>query len=136
MRGSDFAELRALSGIVRAGNFKAGQASCACRARQSARQPTIWRTGWPSFCSTARFGASRAPRGGATLLRGFDPAAAEIEAAASAAQQAGGRVAGRLAIRAQRLAHETIFAPALRASLDAYPDVVLDVKIDDARSKS
>ena len=58
---------------------------------------------------------------GATLLRGFDPAAAEIEAAVRAAQEAGGRV-GRLRHPSPEAAYETIPAPALRALLDAYPD--------------
>ena len=132
MRGSDFAELQALSAVVRAGSFSVAAADL--RMSRSALSQTVRkledRLGVLLLNRTTR---SVSPtEAGATLLRGFDPAAAEIEAAVRAAQEAGGRVGGRLCIHSQRLAYETILAPALRAFLDAYPDIVLDVKIDDA----
>ena len=55
-----------------------------------------------------------------------------MTAAVVAAQESGGRVAGRLDLHVQRLAYETVLAPTLPAYLAAYPDVVLDVRIDDA----
>lgn len=132
MRGSDFAELQALSAVARAGSFSA--ASAELRLSRSALSQTIRkleeRLGVLLLNRTTR---SVSPTdAGTALLRGFDPAAAEIEAAIQAAQELGGKMAGRLRIHAQRLAYETILAPALRGFLDAYPDVILDVKIDDA----
>lgn len=132
MRGSDFAELQALSAVARAGSFSAAAAGLGMS--RSALSQTVRkledRLGVLLLNRTTR---SVSPtEAGAALLRNFDPAAAEIEAAVQTAQEAGGRVAGRLCIHAQRLAYETILAPALRAFLDAHPAVVLDVKIDDA----
>lgn len=132
MRGSDFAELQALSAVARTGSFSAAAAEL--RLSRSALSQTVRkleeRLGVLLLNRTTR---SVSPTdAGAALLRGFDPAAAEIEAAIRGAQELGGRVAGRLRVHAQRLAYETILAPALRSFLDHYPDVVLDVKIDDA----
>lgn len=132
MRGGEFAELQALSAVVRAGSFLAAAAEL--RVSRSALSQTIRkledRLGVLLLNRTTR---SVSPtEAGAALLHGFDPAAAAIEAAVRAARETGGRVAGRLRVHAQRLAYETILAPALPAFLDACPDVVLDVRIDDA----
>ena len=132
MRGSDFAELQALSAVARTGSFSAAAAEL--RMSRSALSQTVRkledRLGVLLLNRTTR---SVSPtEAGAALLRDFDPAAAEIEGAVRTAQEAGGRVAGRLCIHTQRLAYETILAPALHAFLDAYPGVTLDVKIDDA----
>ena len=132
MRGSDFAELQAFSAVVRAGSFSAAAAEL--RMSRSALSQTIRkledRLGVLLLNRTTRsVGPTEA---GAALMQGFDPAAAAITAAVHAAQEMGGRIAGRLSLHAQRLAYETILAPTLRGFLDIYPDIVLDIRIDDA----
>lgn len=132
MRGSDFAELQAFSAVVRAGSFSAAAAEL--RISRSALSQTIRkleeRLGVLLLNRTTR--SVSTTEAGAALMHGFDPAATAIEAAVHAAQEVGGRIAGRLSIHAQRLAYETILAPALRAFLDTHPDVVLDIRLDDA----
>ncbi len=132
MRGSDFAELQALSAVVRAGSFSA--AAGELRLSRSALSQTIRkleeRLGVPLLHRSTR--SVSATEAGAVLLHGFDPAAEAIATAVAAAQEAGGRVAGRLLLHAQRLAYETILAPALPAFLSTFPDVVLDIRVDDA----
>ncbi len=132
VRGSDFAELQAFSAVARTGSFSA--AATELRLSRSALSQTIRKLeGRLGVLLLNRTTRSVSPtEAGAALLRGFDPAATEIEAAVRVAQEMGGKVAGRLRLHAQRLAYETILAPVLRAFLDAYPDVVLDVRIDDA----
>ena len=111
MRGSDFAELQALSAVVRAGSFS--MAAVELRLSRSALSQTIRkleeRLGVLLLNRTTR---SVSPtEAGAVLLRGFVPAAAEIEEAIRAAQEAGGRVAGRLRLHAQRLAYAPSSTP-------------------------
>jgi DNA-binding transcriptional LysR family regulator len=132
MRGSEFAELQALSEVVRTGSFSA--AAAGLRMSRSALSQTIRRLeerlGVPLLLRSTR---SVSPtEAGTTLLLAFDPAALAIADAVAAAQEAGGRVAGRLTLHTQRLGYETILAPALPAFLAAHPDVVLDIRIDDA----
>ena len=132
MRGSEFSELQALSAVVRLGSFSA--AAAGLRMSRSALSQIIRRLedrlGVPLLYRSTR---SVAPtEAGATLLQGFDPAASAIVDAMAAAQEIGGRIAGRLYLHAQRLGYETVVAPALSTFLADHPDVILDIRIDDA----
>ena len=132
MRGSEFAELRALSEVVRAGSFSA--AATELRMSRSALSQTIRRLEERlGVLLLHRSTRSLSPtEAGAVLLSGFDPAAAAMADALAAAQEAGGRIAGRLSIHAQRLGYDTILAPVVPTFLASHPDVNLDIRIDDA----
>lgn len=132
VRGSDFAALQALSAIIRLGSFSAAAAEL--RISRSALSQVIRklerRLGLALINRTTR---SVSPTHvGSVLLAGFDPAAQAMCRAVAAAQEAGGRIAGRVALHAQRLAYASVLAPVLPAFLAAHPDIVLDIRVDDA----
>ena len=117
---------------MRAGSFSAAAAEL--RMSRSALSQTIRRLEDRLAVSLIhRSTRSVAPtEAGITLLRGFDPAAAAIADALAAAQEVGGRVAGRVNLHAQRLGYKTVLAPALPTFLAEHPDVTVEVRIDDA----
>lgn len=132
MRGSDFAELKALATIVQEGSFS--RAAARLRVSRSALSQTVKnleeRLGVLLLNRTTR---SVAPTEAAErLLSRFLPALAEMEAAVADAQDLNQKPTGTIRIHAQRLASETFLEPIFAEFAERHPDVTLDVKIDDA----
>jgi DNA-binding transcriptional LysR family regulator len=69
---------------------------------------------------------------GRTLLARAAPALAELDDALEAARTEGNGRTGRLRISLPWSAYQTIFAPLLPRFMAAYPDIRLDLSIDDA----
>ncbi len=68
---------------------------------------------------------------GEQLLARLGPALAEIDAALDALGEAGGRPSGTLRINAPRLAAAVVLGPVLGDFARSYPDVVLEIAVDD-----
>ena len=131
MRGSEFAELKALTAVVELGGF--GRAARHLGVSPSALSQTIRsleaRLGLTLINRTTR---SLAPTdAGAALVRRVRPAFADIEAAVSAAAELRDRPAGRLRINATRVAATQYLAPLLGPFLKAHPDITLDLTVDE-----
>ena len=69
---------------------------------------------------------------GAALLQRVRPAVVDLGAAVEQARRSRERPAGLVRVHAFRVAAGLFLAPMLRSFNDAYPDVVLDVTLDDA----
>lgn len=69
---------------------------------------------------------------GETLLQRVRPAVVDLGMAVEQVRQSRERPAGRVRVHAFRVAANLFLAPMLRSFSDAYPDVVLDVTLDDA----
>ncbi len=68
---------------------------------------------------------------GEVLLQRVRPAVADLGAAVEQVRQSRERPAGRVRVHAFRVAANLFLAPMLRSFADAYPDVVLDITLDD-----
>ena len=132
MRGFEFDALRALACIGRSGSFAA--AARELQVSRSALSETVRkleaRVGIQLLHRTTR--SVCLTEAGAALLGRFQPAADEIDAALHEARQVAGRPSGTIRVHAQRLGFEMFLRPALPEFLDRYPDIVADVRIDDA----
>ena len=132
MRGFEFDALRALACIARSGSFAA--AARELQVSRSALSETVQkleaRVGVQLLNRTTR--SVHPTAAGAALLARFQPAADEIDAAIHDARQVAGRPSGTIRVHAQRLGFETFLRPALPEFLDRYPDIVVDVRLDDA----
>jgi DNA-binding transcriptional LysR family regulator len=131
MRGSEFAELKALTAVVELGGF--ARAARHLGVSPSALSQTIRsleaRLGLTLINRTTR---SLAPtEAGAALVRRVRPAFADIEAAVSAAAELRDRPAGRLRINATRVAATQYLAPLIGPFLKAHPDITLDLTVDE-----
>ncbi len=69
---------------------------------------------------------------GEMLLQRVRPAVADLGAALDQSRQSRERPAGRVRVHAFRVAADLFLAPMLRSFNDAYPDVLLDITLDDA----
>ena len=69
---------------------------------------------------------------GEALLQRVRPAVVDLGAAVEQARRSRERPAGRVRVHAFRVAANLFLAPMLRSFSDAYPDVVLDITLDDA----
>ena len=69
---------------------------------------------------------------GEALLQRVRPALTDLGAAVEGVRRSRERPAGRVRVHAFRVAANRFLAPMLRSFSDAYPDVVLDVTLDDA----
>ena len=69
---------------------------------------------------------------GEVLLQRVRPAVFDLNAAVDQAKQSRERPAGRVRVHAFRVAANLFLAPMLRSFADAYPDIVLDITLDDA----
>ena len=134
MRGSEFAELKAFAAIVGHGSF--ARAADHLGLSASALSQTIrlleTRLGVRLLNRTTR---SVAPTEAGTRL--FDrimPMMQEMDAAVAEAVAASGRTAGTLRINTLGMAAKKLIAPRLGRFHRAYPDVVLDIVIDDGIS--
>lgn len=134
MRGSDFAELRAFAAVV-------GQASFVRAAAQLGMSPSALsqtirqleaRLGVRLFNRTTR---SVAPTSaGDRLYRRISPMIRELDEAVAEAVAETGRVAGVLRINTPAMAAIRSIAPRLGRFYQMYPEVVLDLVVDDGLS--
>jgi DNA-binding transcriptional LysR family regulator len=131
MRGSDYAELRAFAAIAEHGSFARAAAQLA--VSPSALSQTIrgleTRLGVRLLNRTTR---SVAPtEAGTRLLARLQPALADLDAAVADLAAARGRPSGTLRINSTRIAALHHLAPAIGPFLKAYPEITLDIVIDD-----
>jgi DNA-binding transcriptional LysR family regulator len=131
MRGSEYAELRAFAAIIEHGNFS--RAAAQLGLSPSALSQTIRmleeRLGVRLLNRTTR---SVAPsEAGARLLARLIPALSDLDAAVSEVRSLRDTPSGLLRINLSRIAAVQQVAPLLRPFHDAYPEIVLDLVIDD-----
>ena len=134
MRGSDFAELRAFAAVVERASF--ARAADHLGFLPSALSQTIrqleTRLGVRLLNRTTR---SVAPTSaGARLYERIVRVIQELDAAVAEAVEATGRTAGTLRINTLSMAADKLIAPRLGRFHRAYPQVVLDIVIDDGLS--
>jgi DNA-binding transcriptional LysR family regulator len=134
MRGSDFAELRAFAAVVERASF--ARAADHLGFSPSALSQTIrqleTRLGVRLLNRTTR---SVAPTSaGARLYERIVRMIQELDAAVAEAVEATGRTAGTLRINTLSMAADKLIAPRLGRFHRAYPQVVLDIVIDDGLS--
>ncbi len=134
MRGSDFAELRAFAAVVERASF--ARAADHLGFSPSALSQTIrqleTRLGVRLLNRTTR---SVAPTSaGARLYERIVRVIQELDAAVAEAVEATGRKAGTLRINTLSMAADKLIAPRLGRFHRAYPQVVLDIVIDDGLS--
>ena len=134
MRGSDFAELKAFVAVVERMNFAraAGRLGLSASALSQTIRQLETRLGVRLLNRTTRSVAPTAA--GARLYRRIAPMMQEMDAAVGEAVAAAGRTAGILRINALSMAAKGLIAPMLARFHRAYPDIVLDIVIDDALS--
>jgi DNA-binding transcriptional LysR family regulator len=131
MRGSDYAELRAFAAIVEHGTFAraAAQLSLSPSALSQIIRGLEERLGVRLLNRTTR---SVAPsEAGARLLARLLPALADLDAAVAEARALSKAPSGLLRINAPRIAAVQYLAPLIGPFHDAYPDIVLDLAVDD-----
>jgi len=132
MRGSDFAELKAFAAVVERASF--ARAAEHLGLSPSALSQTIRqlesRLGTRLINRTTRSVAPSAS--GERLYKRIAPLFREMDAAVAEASEATGRVTGTLRINTLGIAARNIIAPRLSRFHQAYPDVVLDIVVDDA----
>jgi DNA-binding transcriptional LysR family regulator len=134
MRGSDFAELKAFAAVVERASF--ARAADHLGFSPSALSQTIrqleTRLGVRLLNRTTR---SVAPTSaGARLYERIVPVIQELDAAVAEVVEATGRTAGTLRINTLSMAADKLIAPRLGRFHRAYPQVVLDIVIDDGLS--
>lgn len=132
MRGSEYAELRAFAAVVERASF--ARAAEHLGLSPSALSQTIRqlesRLGARLLNRTTRSVAPSAS--GERLYKRIAPLFREMEAAVAEASEATGRVTGTLRINTLGIAARSLIGPRLARFHQAYPDVVLDVVVDDA----
>jgi DNA-binding transcriptional LysR family regulator len=132
MRGREFAELNALSMIVQQGSFTRAAARLA--VTPSALSQSIRnleeRLGVRLLNRTTR---SVAPsQAGARLLARLGPVLTELESALADVHGQGARPAGRVRVNSARIAAVHFLAPLLGRFRAAYPEVQLEIAVEDA----
>lgn len=131
MRGSDFAELRAFAAIVEHGGFARAAAHLGISA--SALSQTLrnleTRLGVRLLNRTTRSVAPTAA--GTQMLARLLPAMAEIEAAVAQAVDQRQTPSGRLRLNVTRVAALHFLAPLIAPFHRQYPDIILDLNIED-----
>jgi DNA-binding transcriptional LysR family regulator len=134
MRGAEFAELKAFAAVLERASF--ARAADHLGLSPSALSQTIRqleaRLGVRLLNRTTR---SVAPTAAGSRLHGrIAPMILEMDAAVAEAVAATGRTAGTLRINTLSMAAKKIISPRLGRFHRAYPDVVLDIVIDDGLS--
>jgi DNA-binding transcriptional LysR family regulator len=132
MRGAEFAELRAFATIAQERSFR--KAAARLGVTPSALSHVIRtleaRLGAKLLHRTTR---SVAPtEAGAVLLGRLVPAMAEMERAVSEMGAFSDHPRGKLRLNVPRLAAEAVLIPKLRQFTQLYPDILLDLVIDDS----
>lgn len=132
MRGSDYAELKAFVTVVAHGNFARAAAELGVSA--STLSQTIrtleTRLGLRLLNRTTR--SVSLTDAGERLHARFKPAMGEMEAAVREVVEARDTPAGTLRVHLPTVAAATFLEPALGRFHETYPDITLDVTIDDA----
>jgi DNA-binding transcriptional LysR family regulator len=132
MRGAEFAELKAFAAVVERASF--ARAAEHLGLSPSALSQTIrqleGRIGARLLNRTTRSVAPSAS--GELLYRRIAPLFREMAAAVAEASEATGQMSGTLRINTLGIAARTIIAPRLSRFHKAYPDVILDIVVDDA----
>ncbi len=131
MRGSDYADLRAFATIAEEGSF--ARAAARLGVSPSALSQTIRaleeRLGLRLLNRTTR---SVAPsEAGARLLSRLVPALADVDAAVADVLTLRDKPSGSLRLNAPRMAALQCLAPIAAPFLAAYPDVTLDIVVED-----
>ncbi|MFT4077444.1 MAG: LysR family transcriptional regulator [Asticcacaulis sp.] len=131
MRGSEFAELRAFATIVEQGNF--ARAASLLRMSPSSLSQTLRtleeRLDVRLLNRTTR--SLSVTEAGERLLARFRPALLEMEAAVTDARNLRDRPAGTVRLQTPRGASTTLIEPLLGPFFELYPDIILDITIDD-----
>lgn len=132
MRGAEFAKLRAFATIAQERSFR--KAAARLGVTPSALSHVIRtleaRLGAKLLHRTTR---SVAPtEAGAVLLGRLVPAMAEMERAVSEMGAFSDHPRGKLRLNVPRLAAEAVLIPKLRQFTQLYPDILLDLVIDDS----
>ena len=132
MRGSEYAELRAFAAIAEKGNFAraAGQLRISASTLSQTIRQLEERLGVRLFNRTTR--SLALTDAGQRLLTRLKPALAEIQAAVDDVNRLRSTPAGLLRVHAPRQAAITFIEPVLSAFHEAFPEIVLDITIDDA----
>lgn len=134
MRGSEFAELKAFAAVVERASF--ARAADHLGLSASALSQTIrhleTRLGLRLLNRTTRSVAPTAA--GARLYARIAPMLLELDAAVTEAVQSTGKIRGTLRINTLSMAAKQVIAPRLGRFHRLYPDVVLDIVVDDALS--
>jgi len=131
MRGTEFAELKAFTSVVEYASFAraAGQLGMSASALSQTIRKLEERLGVRLFNRTTR---SVAPTvAGQRLYDRFSPILREMDAAVADAIATAGRVAGPLRINAPTIAALHLIAPRLKRFGALYPDIELDLIVDD-----
>jgi DNA-binding transcriptional LysR family regulator len=131
MRGSDYAELRAFAAIVEHGSF--AKAAAQLGISPSALSQTIrgleTRLGVRLLNRTTR---SVAPtEAGGRLLARLQPALADLDAAVTDVATMRDTPSGTLRINSTRIAALHHLGPLIGPFLNAYPDITLDIVVED-----
>ncbi|VTQ64008.1 LysR family transcriptional regulator [Stenotrophomonas maltophilia] len=134
MRGSEFTELKAFVAVVERQSF--ARAAEHLGVSPSALSQTIrqleGRLGTRLLNRTTRSVAPSAS--GGRLYARIAPLFEELAVAVAETREATGRVNGTLRINTLGIAARTLIAPRLARFHQAYPDVVVDIVVDDALS--
>jgi DNA-binding transcriptional LysR family regulator len=132
MRGSEFTELRAFVTVAEHGNF--GRAASALRISPSTLSQIIReleeRLGVRLLNRTTR--SVSITEAGQRLLSRFKPAMEEMQAAVADVRNLRDRPAGTVRLHTSRSAATAVVEPMLGRFFEAFPDVILDVTVDDA----
>lgn len=132
LRATDFNQLCALARVARHGSFSAAASELGL-SRSSLSQmirDLEDRLAIPLLQRTTR--SVHATSACEVLLAGFEPALAEMQGAIEAAKLSVGVAAGQIRLHVQRLAYELHVQPNLASFIDEYPEIELDVAVDDA----
>lgn len=132
MRGSDYSELKAFITIVEQGSFT--RASVQLNIKPSTLSQILrqleQRLGVRLLNRTTRSLSLTEP--GAALLAKLKPAMQAMEEAVSETTSKSGKVAGMLRVHTSRIAAELYLQPFLADFHRAWPDIVLELTIDDS----
>lgn len=132
MRGQDFADLKAFLAIVDEGNF--ARAAVKLQVTPSALSQTIRgleeRLGVRLLNRTTR--STSLTEAGSRLLKSFRPAMEQMEESVSEIRNLSGKPAGLVRLNLPRLASAALVEPLLGEFHRTYPEIVLELTIDDA----
>src|ERR1700751_5391279 len=132
MRGSDFAELRAFAAVVERASFAraAGHLGLSASALSQTIRQLETRLGVRLLNRTTRSVAPTAA--GSRLYDRIGPMIVELDAAVMGGVDSTDRTAGTVRINTLGMAVKTVISPRLGRFHIAYPNVVLDIVVDDS----
>ena len=129
---SDFGQLRAFVAVGEELSFSRAAASLGVSASALSQMVRGFeeRVGLRLLNRTTR--SVSLTEAGETLLQRVRPAVVDLGAAVEQVRQSRERPAGRLRVHCFRVAASLFLMPMLRSFTDIYPDIVLDITLDDA----